>query len=129
MPRFEKGGMVGRPISDGLLSGKPHSAGGVLLEAEGGEYIINKKATKNHLPLLEAINDGSINDMLNKHYIMPTIESAEKEANIKNEKRISDIQSVIINKAISETLKSIERKGDVNTNKIVEAVKRDKFTL
>ena len=128
-PKFKDGGMVGKPISDGLLSGKPHSAGGILLEAEGGEYIINKKSTQNHLPLIEAINDGSINDMLNKHYIMPAIENAEKNALQRNEKRISDIQTLIVNKAINETLRSIERKGDINTNKIVEAVKGDKFTL
>lgn len=48
----------------GLLRGKSHSQGGIPFaidgehgfEAEGGEYIVNKKATSQFLPLLEQIN-------------------------------------------------------------------------
>ena len=36
-PKAEKGGLTG------LLSGKSHSQGGILIEAEGNEYITNKK--------------------------------------------------------------------------------------
>lgn len=129
VPKFEKGGLVGKPISDGLLSGKPHSAGGVLLEAEGGEFIINRKATKNHLPLLEAINDGSISDILNKHYILPSIQDKEAEVMQKSEKRITDIQNTIINKTISKTLEMIRKDNNVNADKIVTAIKKDTYKL
>ncbi len=48
----------------GLLKGKSHSQGGIPFtidgehgfEAEGGEYIVNRKATAMFLPLLEQIN-------------------------------------------------------------------------
>lgn len=44
----------------GLLMGPSHSQGGVPLatgdEAEGGEFIVNKRSTKSFLPLLNAIN-------------------------------------------------------------------------
>lgn len=41
-----------------LLEGPSHSNGGILLEAEGGEAIINKRSTKQFLPLLSAINEA-----------------------------------------------------------------------
>lgn len=49
----------------GLLEGRPHSQGGVKVpelraELEGGEYVVNKKMTQKHLPLLEAINKDKI---------------------------------------------------------------------
>lgn len=48
----------------GLLKGKSHSEGGIPFtvagrggfEAEGGEYIVNKRATAMYFPVLEAIN-------------------------------------------------------------------------
>lgn len=53
--KYEKGG---------LLKGKSHSDGGIPFtvagrggfEAEGGEYIVNKRATAMYFPVLEAIN-------------------------------------------------------------------------
>ena len=45
----------------GLIQGKSHAQGGVMLEAEGGEYIINRKATALNMPLLEALNNSSLN--------------------------------------------------------------------
>ena len=44
----------------GMINGRRHASGGVRFgfnEAEGGEFIINRGATKNFLPLLKAIND------------------------------------------------------------------------
>lgn len=40
----------------GLITGPSHKQGGVLLEAEGGEAIINKKSTAKYADLLSAIN-------------------------------------------------------------------------
>ena len=42
-----------------LLRGPSHAAGGIPIEAEGGEAIINKKATSRYLPLLSAINEST----------------------------------------------------------------------
>ena len=41
----------------GLLHGPSHSGGGIPVEAEGGEYIINKRSTSRYLPLLHMINE------------------------------------------------------------------------
>jgi hypothetical protein len=43
----------------GMLFGPSHDAGGIrtsMGELEGGEFVINRRATQNFLPLLEAIN-------------------------------------------------------------------------
>lgn len=42
-----------------LIEGKSHAEGGVLINAEGGEAIINKKATKRYLPILSQINQST----------------------------------------------------------------------
>ena len=42
----------------GKLDGPSHSQGGIPIEAEGGEFIVNKTQTAKFLPLLETINDG-----------------------------------------------------------------------
>lgn len=47
----------------GLLKGRSHENGGILLnEAEGGEFIINKNSTAKSMGLLNKINNGNIND-------------------------------------------------------------------
>jgi hypothetical protein len=43
----------------GLLQGPSHSSGGIPVEAEGGEYIVNKRSTAKWLPILHAINEES----------------------------------------------------------------------
>jgi tape measure domain-containing protein len=54
VPQFGEGG---------IIEGKSHKQGGVLINAEGGEYVANKKATGKYLPLLEAINKDRPNDI------------------------------------------------------------------
>lgn len=66
--KYEKGG---------LLKGKSHSEGGIPFtvagrggfEAEGGEYIVNKRATSMYLPVLEAINSSVRNGSYNPVYM------------------------------------------------------------
>lgn len=55
LPKAAKGGVAG----GGLLVGPSHADGGIPLEAEGGEAIINKRSTAKYRGLLSAINaDG-----------------------------------------------------------------------
>ena len=42
----------------GKLEGPSHAQGGIPIEAEGGEFIVNKTQTAKFLPLLETINEG-----------------------------------------------------------------------
>ena len=41
-----------------ILKGKSHAQGGIPIEAEGGEAIINKRSTSMFTPLLSAINEA-----------------------------------------------------------------------
>jgi hypothetical protein len=41
----------------GLLKGNSHKQGGIKIEAEGGEYVINRQSTAKYLPVLESINN------------------------------------------------------------------------
>jgi len=50
IPKFEKGGEIG---------GKRHSEGGTIVEAEKGEYIVNRKQTSAHRRELNALNQSS----------------------------------------------------------------------
>lgn len=40
----------------GVINGPRHAGGGVMVNAEGGEFIVNRTATARNLPLLHAIN-------------------------------------------------------------------------
>ena len=46
----------------GFLEGPKHAQGGVHVNAEGGEYIINARSTARHRELLDAINTGTLPD-------------------------------------------------------------------
>jgi len=66
--KYEKGG---------LLKGKSHNEGGIPFtvagrggfEAEGGEFLVNKKATKKNLPLLNFLNSDVSNGSYNPVYM------------------------------------------------------------
>lgn len=55
--QFEPG-YPGVYADGGLITGRPHSSGGVNINAEGGEYVVNKRDTAWALPMLDAINYG-----------------------------------------------------------------------
>jgi len=53
LPQFAEGGWVS---PDGWIEGRKHSTGGVKLEAEGGEFIVNARQANKYADILEAIN-------------------------------------------------------------------------
>lgn len=57
--KFEKGGEVG---------GKLHKDGGTMIEAEKGEFVINRKATQNNIGLLKQINSEGSSKTLARKY-------------------------------------------------------------
>ena len=67
--------------SGGFVQGNSHENGGVNIEAEGGEYIINKKATQENLPVLEGINKGDLK-MVAKEPLGKQMKVAEGMSNI-----------------------------------------------
>ena len=66
IPKFEKGGEIG---------GKRHSEGGTIVEAEKGEYIVNRKQTSAHRRELNALNQSSdaFKKLINERYVRPAL--------------------------------------------------------
>ena len=66
IPRFKKGGAVG---------GRSHEAGGTLIEAEKGEYVVNKISVSQHRKALDAMNTSSaaFRKYIDEKYVRPAI--------------------------------------------------------
>ncbi len=66
IPKFEKGGEIG---------GKRHSEGGTMVEAEQGEYIVNRKQTSAHRRELNALNQSSdaFKKIIQDRYVRPAL--------------------------------------------------------
>ena len=66
IPKFEKGGEIG---------GQRHSQGGTMIEAEQGEYIVNRKQTSAHRRELNALNQSSdaFKKIINERYVRPAL--------------------------------------------------------
>ena len=66
IPKFEKGGEIG---------GKRHSEGGTMVEAEQGEYIVNRKQTSAHRRELNALNQSSdaFKKLIQDRYVRPAL--------------------------------------------------------
>jgi hypothetical protein len=60
--KYRDGGEV-RKIESGLLRGRSHSDGGVMLEAEGGEWIVNRKQSQKFSAELNAINSDNESEL------------------------------------------------------------------
>ena len=77
----------------GLLMGNSHNMGGIrtaMGELEGGEFVVNRRATANFMPILEAINSlGNTNAAdiqtaqtpIVKTYVVATDMTSQQEAN------------------------------------------------
>jgi hypothetical protein len=66
IPKFKKGGMVG---------GRSHEAGGTLIEAERGEFVVNKASVAQHRKALDAMNTSSaaFRKFIDDKYVRPAI--------------------------------------------------------
>lgn len=49
---------IAKMAKGGLLEGPSHSSGGIMINAEGGESIINANSTRRFAPILSAINQA-----------------------------------------------------------------------
>jgi hypothetical protein len=129
LPKFEKGGAVPSSDINGIISGKPHSAGGVLIEAEGNEFITRRsQAMKgDNLGLLEAINmsDSERDAYINRHYVMPALQAKESEAAKSYRSSIIEAENNLIARVSSHTLKSIHREQQNTTQAIKGLAKKD----
>ena len=131
IPKFAKGGAVPSSDINGMISGKPHAAGGVLIEAEGNEFITRKsQAMKgDNLGLLEAINmsDSERDAYINRHYVMPALQAKESEAAKSYRSSIIEAENNLIARVSSSTLKSIDRRL-VETNQSIKGLGKKDYT-
>ena len=103
LPKFEKGG---------LIQGKSHRHGGVIIEAEGNEFIVNKLQTPKHMDVLEHINKGSFEEYNKRRYIIPALKK-ERE----------NIRQSIINSFNDANLLSSDQKNREILREIRDALK------
>lgn len=103
LPKFEKGG---------LIQGKSHRQGGVIIEAEGNEFIVNKLQTPKHMDVLEHINKGSFEEYNKRRYIIPALKK-ERE----------NIRQRIINSFNDANLLSSDQKNREILREIRDALK------
>ena len=55
-PKFAEGGSVAKRI--GYIEGKPHSAGGEVIEVEGNEFVMKSQAVNKYgIPFMEKVNN------------------------------------------------------------------------
>ena len=55
-----------RKMRGGMLDGASHEQGGIPIEAEGGEFVMNKESTKHFEPQLKKMNDAG-NELRDAH--------------------------------------------------------------
>ena len=73
LPQFAEGGWVS---DSGKIHGRKHAQGGVKIEAEGDEFIVRGDMAKKHSDIIEAVNRGTINQLIQDSYVRPAIDSA-----------------------------------------------------
>jgi hypothetical protein len=97
IPKFEKGGEV---------RGKRHRDGGTLIEAEQGEYIVNRNQTRRHSEELSALNRSTaeFHRLLERKYIQPRIASILSGTNRRSDK-------VVVNATLNARTMEGEIKG------------------
>jgi hypothetical protein len=105
-PKFEKGGEVG---------GKRHSEGGTLIEAEKGEYIVNRKQTSTHRRELNALNQSSeaFKKLINERYVRPAI--MNYMLNSKSKEMGVNVNATLNSKTMESELKGLRK--DIRANK------------
>ena len=66
IPKFKRGGMVG---------GRSHDAGGTLIEAESGEFVVNRNSVSRHRSELDALNTSSaaFKRLIDERYVRPAL--------------------------------------------------------
>ena len=129
IPKFAKGGAVPSSDIQGMINGRPHASGGVLIEAEGNEFITRKsQAMKGeNLGLLEAINmsDSERDAYISRHYVMPALQAKESQAANNYRHSVIEAENNLIARVSSHTLKSIHREQKNTTEAIKRLDKKD----
>ena len=107
LPKFKRGGMVG---------GKSHEAGGTLIEAERGEFVVNKDSVRRNRRELDAINTSSaaFKRLIEERYVRPAILNYA----MNNKRDGITVNASLNSKSMERELKGL-RKDMRNKNTIV----------
>lgn len=105
LPKYKRGGMVG---------GKSHEAGGTIIEAERGEFIVNRNAVSRHRSELDALNTSSaaFKKLIDERYVRPALNyyMGKKE-------RAINVNASLNSKSMERELKGMRR--DLKRNNTV----------
>jgi len=107
LPKFKRGGMVG---------GQSHEAGGTLIEAERGEFVVNKDSVRRNRRELDAINTSSaaFKRLIEERYVRPAILNYA----MNNKRDGITVNASLNSKSMERELKGL-RKDMRNKNTIV----------
>jgi hypothetical protein len=114
IPKFEKGGLIG---------GKLHSQGGTMIEAEQGEYMVNRRQTSKHRRELDAMNTSTeaFRKMIDEKYVRPALMGYS--AGKKNKEGVT-VNASLNSKSMEKELRGV-RKDLKNRNVIVNINQQD----
>ena len=100
IPKFEKGGEIG---------GKRHSEGGTMVEAEQGEYIVNRKQTSAHRRELNALNQSSdaFKKLIQDRYVRPAL--MNYMLNSKSKEMGVNVNATLNSKSMEAELKGLRK--------------------
>lgn len=129
MAAYQTAGIINTPIyrDGGLLVGASHESGGVKVlggqaEVEGGEYIVNKRSTKENIKLLEYVNGArrtiTMADLAMNNVVDATPVDVSKQitrvADIDNRPIVVDVKDII---RVTDNLRNVQVKsGVINRN-------------
>jgi hypothetical protein len=114
IPKFEKGGLIG---------GKLHSQGGTMIEAEQGEYMVNRRQSSKHRRELDAMNHSTeaFRKMINEKYVRPALMSYS--AGRRGKEGVT-VNASLNSKSMEKELRGV-RKDLKNRNVIVNINQQD----
>jgi hypothetical protein len=99
-----------------MVGGRSHEAGGTLIEAERGEYVVNKNSVMRNRRELDAINTSSaaFKRLIDERYVRPAILSYA----MNNKRDGITVNASLNSKSMEKELKGL-RKDMRNKNTIV----------
>ena len=114
IPKFEKGGLIG---------GKLHSQGGTMIEAEQGEYMVNRRQSGKHRRELDAMNHSTeaFRKMIDEKYVRPALMSYS--AGRRGKEGVT-VNASLNSKSMEKELRGV-RKDLKNRNVIVNINQQD----
>jgi len=107
LPKFERGGLIG---------GKLHSQGGTIIEAEQGEYMVNRRQSARHRRELDAMNTSTeaFRKMIDEKYVRPALMSYSASRRGK--------EGVVVNASLNSKSMEKELRGvrkDLKNSKVI----------